>query len=205
MSELVLPVLENIPDNRLPLPDEISYYELEKERRYFLDYPVDDSCMELERMIIRWNMEDRAKSPEDRKPIWIYILSIGGYAHYMWSLIDTILLSETPVYTVNLGLAASAAGLIFMAGKKRFMLPRAKVMIHEGSASFEGDAGKVLDFSDAYKKDLKLTREYILEHTGIPKSQLAKKRSNDWELDSQTCLDYHVCDTVIHSLNEVIV
>ena len=97
--------------------------------------------MAIVRMILRWNMEDAGTPPESRKPIWLYIESIGGNAIYMWTLIDAIFASVTPVYTVNMGLAASAAGLIFMAGSKRFMMPRAKVMIHEGSASFEGDAG----------------------------------------------------------------
>lgn len=160
--------------------------------------------MAIVRMILRWNMEDAGTPPESRKPIWLYIESIGGNAIYMWTLIDAIFASVTPVYTANMGLAASAAGLIFMAGSKRFMMPRAKVMIHEGSASFEGDAGKVLDFSDAYKKDLKATRDFILDHTAIPKAQLTKKRSNDWELDSALCLQYHVCDQIVQSLEDIL-
>ena len=160
--------------------------------------------MAIVRMIMRWNMEDGGLPEEERKPIWLYIESGGGNAVYMWTLIDAILSSVTPVYTVNMGLAASAAALIFMAGKIRFMMPRAKVMIHEGSASIEGDAGKVLDFSDAYKKDLQASRDYILERTQIPKRQLSKKRSNDWELDAAYCLEYKVCDKIVSGLNEIL-
>ena len=73
--------------------------------------------MALERLILRWNMEDKDIPPEDRKPIWVYIQSPGGNLLYMSALLDAIELSVTPVYTVNMGYAASAAALIFMAGK----------------------------------------------------------------------------------------
>lgn len=123
---------------------------------------------------------------------------------YMWMLVDAIKLSATPVYTVNLGMAASAASLIFIAGHKRFMMPTAKVLIHEGSASFAGDAGKLMDATDSYKKELKAMKEFILSNTAIPKTQLMKKRSNDWELDAAYCLENKVCDQIIQSLDDVI-
>ena len=91
-----------------------------------------------------------------------------------------------------------------MAGKKRFMMPRAKVIIHEGSAQMAGDSTKVLDASDSYRKELKRMKDYILERTEIPKSTLMKKRNNDWELDADYCLENHVCDQVVHSLEEIL-
>ena len=156
------------------------------------------------RMILRWNMEDKGVPVESRKPIWLFIESPGGNLTYMWTLIDTIMSSVTPVYTVNMGYCASAAALVYMAGSKRWMMPRAKVLVQEGSASFGGDAGKVLDASDSYKKDLKAMKDFILERTQIPKAQLMKKRSNDWELDAAFCLENKVCDTIITSINDVL-
>lgn len=204
MSELLTSLLEEVPENRLPLPDEISYYKLEKERKLFLDYDIDEPIMVLERMLFRWNMEDRGIPREERKPIWIYIQSPGGYTYYMWPLIDLITASVTPVYTVNIGNCMSAASLIFMAGHKRFMFPRAKVMIHQGSGKIEGDAQKVADQAASYKEELKQMRDYILSRTSIPVSMLNKKKNNDWELDAQYCLDNGVCDVVIHSIEEVL-
>lgn len=204
MSEFFLPTMEGVPDNRLPLPDEISYYTLEKERIYFMDYDVDEPCMELQRMIIRWNMEDKGKPVEERKPIRIFLHSGGGYAFYMWTLIDTILMSKTPVYTINLGYCMSAAALIFIAGHKRFMFPRAKVLIHQGANKIEGDAQKVMDQTAAYKKELKEMQDYILSRTDIPAAQLSKKKNNDWELDADYCLEKKVCEKIVHELDEVI-
>lgn len=194
------------PHEKMPLPDEVSYYALEKERILYLDFAVNVDCMELERMILRWNLEDGQQGikPEDRKPILLFIHSPGGYLEYMWSLIDMIEASVTPVWTVNAGCAASAASLIFMAGVKRFMMPRATVMIHEGSASFGGDSTKALDAAESYKKDLKKMKDYIKDRTQIPANLLNKKRNNDWELSSEECLKYGVCDQVIAKLDEVI-
>ena len=98
-----------IPNNGLPDPAEVTYYVLEKERKLYLDYDVDDNSLNIQKMILRWNMEDRGKPVEERKPIWLYILSPGGAIAHMWAICDAINLSKTPVYTVNVGVAASAA------------------------------------------------------------------------------------------------
>lgn len=160
--------------------------------------------MELERMILRWNMEDKGILPKDRKPIYIYIHSTGGYAYYMWSLIDVILASVTPVYTINMGQCMSAAAIIFMAGHKRFMMPRAKVLIHQGYNKIEGEAQKVMDQTASYKKELKEMQEFILSRTAIPASSLSKKKNNDWELDAAYCLEHKVCDQIIQNLEEIL-
>lgn len=206
MSEFLTPAIGilDIPKETLPHPDEISYYVLEKERKLYLDFEISEDVASIQRMILRWNMEDKYKRKEERRPIWLYIHSPGGDSSYMWMLVDTIKLSLTPVYTVNLGMAASAASLIFIAGHKRFMMPNSKVLIHEGSASFAGDAGKLMDATDSYKKELKAMKEFILSNTSIPRTQLMKKRSNDWELDAAYCLENKVCDRIIESLDEVL-
>ena len=172
-NEFMFPLIDDVPENRLPLPSEVNYYSLLKDRKIYLDF---DICDEVS----------------------------TGELYYMWMIVDAILLSATPVYTVNLGMAASAASLIFMAGHKRFMTPNAKVLIHEGQASFAGEANKVMDATDSYKKDLKAMKDFILAHTSIPKTQLMKKRTSDWELDSAYCLENKVCDKIISSWDEVL-
>lgn len=195
-----------MPKERLPLPDEISYYNLEKNRILYLDFNVGIDCMSIERMILRWNLEDALDGvPLDkRRPIRLLIHNYGGDLDYMWGLIDMIETSSTPIYTYDVGRAASAASLIFMAGHKRFMLPHSTVLIHEGSASMSGDATKVLDATDSYRKELKKMKDYIQARTRIPSKLLNKKRNNDWEIDAEFCLQNGVCDQVVHSLSEVI-
>ena len=206
MPELPEPVRMIISkmDPGLPNPDLISYYVLEKDRKLYLDREVDNSILNIQRMILRWNMEDTGKPADERRPILLYIFSPGGDVDAMWSLIDVIETSQTPVYTVNVGLAASAAGLIFLAGSKRFMLPHSRFVVHEGSASMSGDAVKVMDAGESYKKTLKQMKEYILKKTRISASVLNKQKCHDWELDAAYCLGHGVCDRLVESIGEII-
>lgn len=204
MSEFLQPVIDVIPDQTLPDPDTISYYVLEKDRKIYLDFDVDRCVLTIQRMILRWNMEDRGKPVEDRKPIHLYVMSYGGDLDCMWMLVDAIESSVTPVYTVNIGVAGSAASLIFLAGHKRFMTKRGRIIIHEGSAHLAGDAVKVMDASDSYRKQLKQMKDYILSRTSITPQQLNKKRSNDWELDSAYCIEHGVCHAIVGSVEEII-
>lgn len=184
----------------LPEPDLVSYYALEAERKLYIDQEIDESILTVQRMILRWNMEDAGLPAEERKPIRLLIHSPGGSVAYMWGLIDTIEASKTPVETVNMGLAASAAAIIFLSGHKRRMMPRSRMLIHEGSARMAGDSTKVLDASDSYRRNIKQMRDYILERTEIPAATLARQRSHDWELDAETCLKYKACDEVVRDL-----
>ena len=202
--EFAKDICELMDTGVLPDPDLISYYKLEKERKLYLDSDVDENMLAIHRMILRWNMEDHGKPVEERKPIWIYIMSYGGDLDYMCMLLNAIETSVTPVYTVNIGVAHSAASLLFISGKKRFMGKYSKLLIHEGSAAVSGDAIKVQDQADNYKKVLKWMKTYILEHTKIPRNQLMKRRANDWELDSEFCLKNGVCDYLIESLEDII-
>ena len=199
-------IVGHLHNEVLPDPDTVSYYVLENERKIYLETDVDASVLGIQKMIMRWNIEDlrNGKTKETAQPIWIYIMSYGGDLDYMWALIDAIKMSVTPIYTVNIGTAASAASLIFVSGHKRFMTEHATVVIHEGSAQLAGDAIKVQDAADTYKKQLKQMKDFILEHTGIPKSQLMKKRSNDWTLNSDYCAKNNVCDKIITDISEIL-
>lgn len=149
-------------------------------------------------------MEDKGKDINDRKPIRIYLMNYGGDIDAMWSFVDMMNLSKTPIYTINMGQCASAAGIIFMAGDKRIMMPGATVMIHEGSGAFSGDANKVMDHMESYKANIKKMKEFILERTGIEAKMLNKKRTSDWEIDAKFCLENGVCDMIAESLDDII-
>lgn len=193
-----------INQTAIPDADEVATDNLQKERKVYLDIDICPDVLAIQRMIMNWNMEDRGIPKEERKPIWIYIFSYGGDMDVMWTMVDTIALSTTPVYTVNVGIAASAASLIFLSGHKRFMLPKSELIIHEGSAEIAGDAGKVFDNVDAYKAAVKRMKAYILNVTHIPAATMNKKHSNDWHIDAEYCLANGACERIIESLDEVL-
>lgn len=199
VTELTDPSNMSLPDPHL-----LADYQLMADRRIWITDEVDMNTLAIEKRILLWNIQDRDTPPAERKPIYIYIFCYGGDADMMFSLIDIISASKTPVYTYNMGTCASAAALIFLAGHKRLMMPRATVLIHQGKGSLQGDAGKLLDASDSYRKLLKHMNEYILDKTTIPKQTLSKKRNDDWELNAQECLDYQICHKIIDSVDDVV-
>jgi len=210
-TEYIIEMLEEIESSMnnpetlsVPNPGMLSLLKNISERRIWLDLAVDESVLEYVRYILRWNMEDAGTPQQERKPIWIYIFNYGGGADYMWMLTDVIAISETPVFTVNMGQCCSAAALIFMSGHKRYMLPMSSVLIHEGSSEISGDAVKVLDQAKSYESMVKRMHRYIIDHTNIPSATLTRKKNNDWELNAETCLKYGVCDRVIESISEIL-
>lgn len=204
IPELSQRIIDELAGHALPDSDLVSNWALEKERKVYFDIDVGADLLAIQRLILRWNMEDRGIPASERKPIWLYIFSYGGDIDYMWSALDTIKTSVTPIYTVNLGVAASAAALIFISGHKRFMMPSAKVTIHEGSAQLSGDAVKVMDQSESYKKQLKQMKMFVLDNTEIPRAQLMKKRNNDWELDAAYCMEHKVCEQIVSTMDDII-
>lgn len=197
-------LIDELRDKGLPDPQLLTFYQMRQHRRIWIDLCIDTAVLNYVRMIHLWNKEDKGIPAEERKPIYIMLENFGGDTDFMWMLIDAINTSKTPVYTVNLGVCASAAAIIFISGKKRFMMPHASVVVHEGHAQMSGDAVKVLDASDVYRKELKQTRDYILEKTNIPASTLKSKKNNDWTMDAAYCLEHNVCDVVVTDIDEVI-
>lgn len=207
LVEAMEEALENaqlvLPDTSFPDPSVINYYTFENDRKFFLDAEIGPTALELVKLIIRWNKEDEGVPVEDRKPITIYIMSPGGSLAYMWSLIDIMLLSETPITTVNMGIAASAAALILLAGNKRYALPASTVIIHEGSAELGGEASKVMDAASNYYAELKRMREFILKRTKISSRLMTQRSKDDWYIDAQGCLEHGICDKIVDSIHDV--
>lgn len=204
INELIEDVVKPADASGLPDPEVVNFYWFNNRRKMFIDFEVDDSMMEFERFILKWNIEDKGKEPEKREPIWIYLMNYGGDAHLMFAMVDIIAMSKTPVYTVNLGQCASAAAIIFLAGHKRYMMPGATMLIHRGSGAIEGDADKVLDQAASYKAMLDKMNKYILERTNISPRMLSRKRASDWEIDAQFCIENGVCDKIIESIDDII-
>lgn len=192
-----------IPDTTLPDPAMLNYYTFAKDRKLFLEEDVGFPIMEMIKMIVRWNKEDKDVPIEQRKPITIYIMSDGGYLTYMWAMLDVMLTSQTPIKTVNLGMAASAAALIYLAGSTRLMMPSSTVVIHEGSTEVAGDASKVMDAMKNYDQEINKMKAFILSRSAIPPKVMKQRRKDDWYIDAKTCLEYGVCHKIVESLNEI--
>lgn len=113
-----------------------------------------DDCMIEDFMlhILNWNRFDIDVPKEKRRPIKIYMNSAGGDVMITAALIDLIEQSETPIWGINIGLAASAAYQIFIACHKRISLKNGIFLQHDGNVSVSTSGNKarnVMEFFDS--------------------------------------------------------
>ena len=176
----------------------VEYYQEQTRRELYLYTEVDQvSVQEVISPILKFNREDKGKKAEERKPIWLHIYSPGGSTTAGSALIDTILQSITPVYTVNDGMAYSMAGLIFIAGAKRFAYERSSVMLHDGSVELAGDMSKVMDFIGYQQKWEKQSKQFVLSHTSITDKEYDEQSHKDWYLLADYAKEKGMVDYII--------
>lgn len=208
MNEFIIDtVLNGIPSSvanmQLPDPDLRDYYRDEQNRIFWIDSNIDDNTLDLVKMIMNCNIEDKGKNIEDRMPIKVMINSGGGDVQIMMTIIKTMKISKTPVYTVCFSSAMSAAAEILAAGHKRFALPGTCVMVHSGSCSYGGtmeQAESCKKYVDALTK--RATEEFC-SNTKINAKTLKKKGASDWYMDEYEALENGVIDVVIADLDEI--
>jgi ATP-dependent Clp protease protease subunit len=203
LGEILLGVPENVANMQLPDPNLRDYYRDEEERIFWLDQGVAECAQDLIKMIIRCNKEDIGKAVEDRKPIKIFIDSPGGDVTLMWSIINMIEISGTPVWTINYCTSYSAAAEILASGHKRFAFPGSHVMIHLGSCNYSGDVANVETTKKYFDALSKKTVDHLLERTKIDPKMFKKKTMTDWFLDEDEALEKGVVDKIVTSFDEI--
>lgn len=168
-------------------------------RHLYLNGDVDESIVNnIIYHIIRYNYLDKDIESNKRQPIIIYINSSGGSLNDGLAAVDAIKESITPVYTVNIGLAASAACYIFMAGHKRFSMPHSEFLIHE---AFLGDAdhlSKVNDrivFLNSEVSDM--LRKFVLANSKITERLYSENERVEWYMLPDKAQELGYVDCII--------
>ena len=181
--------------------DELSEYSDASNRNLYIMGDINaDTGVAVENMIRFYNQIDKQFNieKEDRIPIKIWINSYGGDLQAALTTCDAINLSETPIYTINQGQAASAAALIFLAGHKRIAFPKSYLMIHEGSIGVSQiDAHKFQAMSDFYKVQRTLLKKIIMEYTGMSEEDYTSHAKDDWWMDVNDAMKYNMIDMVM--------
>lgn len=203
MELTAIAIPAELKDLTLPAPEEVTYWGLQQKRVYWIDYEIDEdySLIELAKEIVRINLED--KDIEEPEPITLFIHSYGGDLRQAVFFCDLIESSRVPVITVATGAAMSAGLLIFLAGKRRYAFKHTKLMMHQGSAAFNGNYEEMDAAQKSYKKDVDAMRDYILEHTNIEPKTFSKNRSKDWYLVGEELIKYGVADKIVKSFSEI--
>lgn len=194
-------------DTHLPKPEVYMYYKGLKNRTIWLDDTLSELLsIPITQMILEWNREDEASGiPVDsRKPIKIFIYTLGGGVDEIFQLADIIDLSKTPVYTYNMGIALSAGLDVLISGHKRFALKNSKALYHSGSAGIQGTAEQIQSQTAQYAKQLDILNERVLKRTKISKELLKKKKKSEWYIIGNEQVELGIVDELITDVSELL-
>ena len=170
------------------------YSRLLNERIIFLGTPIDDQIANL---IVAQLIHLEAEDPD--KDIVIYINSPGGQVYSGLAIYDTMQYIKPDVQTICVGIAMSMGAVLLAGGTKgkRMALPNAKILIHQVSGGFQGQA---TDIEIQARETINLKRrleEILALHTGPPTEKVAKDMERDYFLTSQEAQEYGIIDNVI--------
>ena len=170
------------------------YSRLLRERIVFLGQEVEDG---IANVITAQMLFLEAEDPD--QDIFLYINSPGGSAYAGMAIYDAMQYVKPDVQTICTGMGMSAAAMILCGGApgKRFALPNAKVMIHQGSAGYRGSPA---DIQIAAKEILEMTErmaEIISRHCGQPFEQVMKDIDRDRFMTPDEAVGYGLVDQVV--------
>ena len=175
------------------------YSRLLKERIIFLVGPISDGMANL---VVAQLLFLESENPD--KDIHLYINSPGGSVSAGMAMYDTMQFIKPDVSTLCTGLAASMGAFLLCAGAKgkRFCLPNSRVMIHQPSGGFSGQAS---DIEIHAKEVLYLKRklnEMMAMHTGQPIEVIERDTDRDNFMSAEEALKYGMIDRVLKSRTE---
>src|SRR3989440_1665351 len=191
MSHLIPMVIDS--DGRAERAFDI-YSRLLKERIVFLGTEVEDQIANL---IAAQLLFLEAEDPE--KDISLYVNSPGGSAYAGMAIYDTIQYVKPDVRTICVGIGMSAAAMILCGGApgKRFALPNAKIMIHQGSGGFRGTPA---DIQIAAREILDMTKrmaEIISRHSGQDVDQVLRDIDRDRFMSPEEAVEDGLIDAIM--------
>jgi len=170
------------------------YSRLLNERIIFLGTPIDDQIANL---IVAQLLHLESEDPD--KDISIYINSPGGQVYSGLAIYDTMQFIKPDVQTICVGIAMSMGAVILAGGAKgkRMALPNAKILIHQVTSGFQGQA---TDIEIQARETIALKRrleEILAEHTAKEADVVSKDMERDYYMTSDEAKDYGIIDNVI--------
>jgi ATP-dependent Clp protease protease subunit len=170
------------------------YSRLLKERIIFITGPVEDGMSSL---VVAQLLYLEADNP--KKEISMYINSPGGVVTSGLAIYDTMQFVRPPVTTLCTGQAASMGSLLLAAGEKdmRFALPNARIMVHQPSGGFQGQASDIMIHAQEILNVRKRLNEIYVRHTGQPIKRIEEALERDQFFTADGAKEFGLVDKVI--------
>jgi ATP-dependent Clp protease protease subunit len=175
------------------------YSRLLKERVVFLVGPIHDGTANL---IVAQLLFLESENPD--KDIHLYINSPGGSVSAGMAIYDTMQFIKSQVSTLCTGLAASMGSFLLAAGEKgkRYCLPNSRVMIHQPSGGFQGQASDIEIHAKEVLYLKKRLNEMLAKHTGQPLDVIERDSDRDFFMGAEEAVKYGLIDRVLSSRTE---
>ncbi|ARO56142.1 ATP-dependent Clp protease proteolytic subunit [Methylorubrum zatmanii] len=175
------------------------YSRLLRERIIFLTGPVEDQGASL---IVAQLLFLEAENP--KKEISFYINSPGGVVTSGLSIYDTMQFIRCPVTTLCVGQAASMGSLLLAAGEAghRFALPNARIMVHQPSGGFQGQATDILIHAREIEALKKRLNEIYVKHTGREYETIHQALERDNFMTADAAKEFGLIDDILHKRPE---
>jgi len=176
------------------------YSRLLKDRVVFIVGGIDDNVANL---VVAQLLYLESENPD--KDIHLYINSPGGIVTAGLSIYDTMQFVKPDVSTICIGQAASMGSLLLAGGTKgkRYCLPHSRIMIHQPSGGFQGQAADI----DIHAREVLKLRErlniILAKHTGQPLEKIERDSDRDHFMDGAMAVEYGLIDTVLARRAEV--
>ncbi|WP_280276722.1 ClpP family protease [Nocardia wallacei] len=188
-------------DNKIPLFGWRAREQLLSRRILVLDGGLDDDNGTL---LATQLLTLAAEDPDSGISLWIH--SPGGSVPSMLAIRDVMRLVPCDVSTLALGLACSAGQFLLSAGArgKRFALPHARILMHQGSAGIGGSAGEVEVQADDLRHTVNTVLGLIAEDTGQPFDRIYEDSLHDRWFSATQAQEYGFIDGIVDSFHQVI-
>jgi ATP-dependent Clp protease, protease subunit len=175
------------------------FSRLLKERIIFLTGPVQD---EMATLVVAQLLFLEADNP--KKEINLYINSPGGVVTSGLSIYDTMQFIRCPIVTLCTGQAASMGSLLLAAGEPemRFALPNARIMVHQPSGGFQGQATDILIHAEEIKGLKRRLNQIYVKHTGKDLETVEKALERDNFMSAEAAMEFGLVDKVIEKRPE---
>ncbi len=170
------------------------FSRLLKDRIIFVDGEINDAMADL---VVAQLLFLESENP--KKDINLYINSPGGSVTAGLAIYDTMQYIACPVRTICIGQACSMAAIILAGGEKdnRFILPSARVMIHQPSGGAEGQASDIIVTNRELQRLKELTTSILASHTGKSLETVSKDILRDHYMGAEEALAYGIVDKVM--------
>ena len=176
------------------------YSRLLKERVVFIVGPVEDQMANL---IVAQLLFLESENAD--KDIHLYINSPGGVVSAGLSIYDTMQFVNCDISTICVGQAASMGALLLAGGtrEKRFALPHSRVMVHQPSAGFQGQATDISIHATEILEMKRRLNVIMSKHTGQPLERIEQDLERDRFMSAESAVEYGLIDTVLAARTEM--